>query len=226
MKTILITGGSEGLGYAIAKLLTTNNKVYLLARNEEKLKKSSKELNCSYKVCDVSDWKSISKAVSEIEKETSHIDILINNAGLWIQGPIQDNDPEKIREIINVNTLGPILMTKAVVPAMKKQKSGVIININSQAGLMAKAERSVYNASKWAITGFTKSMFQELIKDGIKVMGIYPSLMNTGMFEKIGITKNMDGALSVEDVAKAVEFMINQGEFTVFPEVGMMSTKY
>ncbi len=226
MKTVIITGGSEGLGYAIAKVLTQSYNVYLFARSESKLKEVSKELGCKYKVCDVSDWKAIEVAVAEVCQEAKTLDILINNAGLWLQGPIQDNDSARIKEVLEVNTLGPILMIKAVVPIMKSQKSGVIVNVNSQAGLMAKAERAVYNASKWAITGFTKSMFQELIKDGIKVMGVYPALMNTGMFDKVGITKNMDGALSVDEVAKTIEFMLTQGAFTVFPELGIMSTKY
>lgn len=226
MKTVLITGGSEGLGFAIAKLLSKNNTVYLLARNEDKLNTASKELNCNYKVCDVSIWEDVQKVVDEVINETGKIDVLINNAGLWVQGPIEENDPERIKDVINVNTLGPIYMTKAVVPIMKQQKSGIILNINSQAGLYGKAERSVYHASKWALTGFAKCMSQELQKHNIKVMSIHPAGMKTKFFEKAGIEKNQENMLDVNEVARTVEFMLNQGEYTVFPEVGMVNVKY
>lgn len=226
MKTVLITGGSEGLGFAIAKLLSKNNTVYLLARNEGKLKTASKELNCKYKVCDVSIWEDVKKTVDEVFNETGKIDILINNAGLWIQGPIEDNDPEKIRDVINVNTLGPIFLTKAIAPIMKKQQSGIILNINSQAGLCGKAERAVYHASKWALTGFAKSMLQELQKDNIRVMSIHPAGMKTKFFENAGIEKNQENMLDVNEVARTVEFMISQSESTAFPEVGMLNIKY
>lgn len=225
MRTILITGGSTGLGYAIAKLLSKTDNVYILSRSKEPLIRVSKELNCNYKVCDVTNWESIKQAVAEITQETSKLDVLINNAGLWIQGPLEDNDPSKIKNVIDVNTLGPILMTKAVVPIMRKQNAGTILNVISQSGLYGKEERSVYHASKWALTGFTKSLYMELTKHNIKVMGFYPGGMATDFFDKAGYVKDKSKMLEVHDVAKTIEFMLNQSEFTMFPELGMQSIK-
>jgi len=112
-------------------------------------------------------------------------------------------------------------MTKAVVPAMKQQKSGLIININSQGGLYAKAERSVYTASKWAVTGFTKAMQPELAPFGIAVTGIYPGMLKTDMFNKMGIDKDMSKGLDTKEVAKTVEFLLSFDTPTTFPEIGI-----
>ena len=166
-KTILISGGSDGLGKALAEKLVRNNKVIILANNAEKTEKVAKELGTDFVVADVSNYQNIRSAVEEIIKRHKTIDCLINNAGLWIEGALENNDPEQIAKVMAVNATGSILLTHAVLPHMKENKKGRIINVISQAGLGAKAERSVYNASKWAMTGFTKSLAQELIPSNI-----------------------------------------------------------
>ena len=217
MKTILITGGSDGLGKALAARLAPNNKVIILSPHEDKLRAVAEELGCEYKVCDVRDYAQVEKTMNEI----GVVDVLINNAGLWIEGPLDQNDPARIHEVLEVNTLGTINCTKAVIPTMKQQKSGRILNIISQAGLNAKAERTVYNASKWAVTGFTKSLQEELSPFGIAVTGLYPGKLKTNMFSKMGIDKNMDGALDTDEVAKTVEFILSLDSSTLLPEVGI-----
>ena len=154
-KVVIITGGSEGLGKAIAERLVKRYRIIILARDRKKLAEAAKKLDCKFLVCDITNEKQVKKAVGDIIKKFGRIDCLVNNAGLFITGFLEDNDPNKIREVVEVNVLGTILMTKAVLPFMKKENSGLIINISSQAGISARSERSVYNASKWAITGFT-----------------------------------------------------------------------
>lgn len=217
MKTILVTGGSDGLGKAIAARLAPNNKVIILSPNKEKLQAVAEDLGCEHNVCDVRDYAQVEKVVNEI----GAIDCLVNNAGLWIQGPLAENDPQRIHEVIEVNTLGVINMTKAVIPTMKQQKSGLIININSQGGFYAKAERSVYTATKWAITGFTKAMQPELAPYGIAVTGIYPGMMKTDMFSKMDIEKDMSKGLEPDEVAKTIEFLLTFEKPTIFPEIGI-----
>jgi len=217
MKTILITGGSDGLGKSIAARLAKNNKVIILSPSEDKLRATAQELGCEYKVCDVSEY----TQVEEVVKEIGNIDCLVNNAGLWIEGPLDENDPQRIRAVLEVNTLGVINMTKAVIPSMKSQKSGLIINVISQAGLHAKEDRSVYTAAKWAITGFTKSIQAELAKSGIGVTGLYPGKLKTDMFSKMGIEKDMSNGLDTDEVAKTVEFLLSFDKMTAFPEVGI-----
>ncbi len=220
-KVVVISGGSDGLGREIAQKLASDYSVILLAHDSVKLKQTAKELGCDFLVCDISSEKEIESAVSAIEKKYQRIDCLINNAGLWIEGGIDQSDAEKIKEVIAVNTTGTILLTQKVVPIMKKQKNGFIINVVSQAGLYAKADRSVYTASKWAITGFTKSIQEELSKYHIRVTGLYLGKMKTKMFEKMGLKKDMNNALDTKEVAATVAFLLSTGEEVVFPEIGI-----
>lgn len=220
-KTILITGGSEGLGKAIASKLASTCQVVILARSEENLKNTSKEIGCDFELCDISDATQIEKTVKKFTEKYGRIDALINNAALWIQDELEKNDASRIKEVVDVNTTGTMLVTKAVIPIMKKQKDGLIINIISQAGFNAKAERSVYTATKWAITGFTKSLQSELSKYGIRVTGLYPGKMKTGMFAKMGITKDMSEALDPAEVARVIEFLLETDPQVTFPEIGI-----
>lgn len=224
-KIIVITGGSDGFGEASANILANENDVILLARNEERLKKISKKLGCSYYVCDVTNYIQMENVVEQIIEKFGRIDVLINNAGIIVEGLLQDNKSEDIINTINVNTTGTILMTKVVLPTMIKQNSGLIINVISQGGLKARAERSVYNASKWAITGFNKSLQLEVSKNNIRITGFFPGKLNTNMFEKIGLHKDMEDALGVEKVAQALKFVVDADDEVLIPEFGMINIK-
>src|SRR4051812_8449053 len=112
MKTVIITGGSEGLGKTLASRLTSQYRVIIISRNADTLAHVTKEIGCEYRACDVRDYSQIEVVVKEIGK----IDCLINNAGIWLQGALDETDPERIREVLEVNTLGTINFTKAVIP--------------------------------------------------------------------------------------------------------------
>jgi len=117
--------------------------------------------------------------------------------------------------------LGAINVSKAVTPAMKENKDGLIININSQAGINYKAERVVYNASKWGLTGFTKSLQPELAKYGIRVTDVMPGMMITDMFKKMDIEKNMANGLDTKEMARLIRFIIDTPKDVMIPEVGI-----
>lgn len=221
MKTIVITGGSDGLGKTLTGTLAKGNNVIILATNEEKMKFVAEENNCSYKVCDVSNYEMVEKAISEIIEEYNKIDVLINNAGLWIQEELDTNDSDRIKSVIEVNLLGTINVSKAVIPSMKENKDGLIININSQAGINHKAERVVYNASKWGVTGFSKSLQDEVAKYGIRVTDVMPGMMKTDMFNKMNISKNMANGLDTKEVARLIQFIIDTPSDVMIPEVGI-----
>lgn len=221
MKTIVITGGSDGLGKTLTETFTKGNNVIILATNEEKMNLVAKENNCSYKVCDVSNYKMVKKAINEIIKKYNKIDVLINNAGLWIQEELDTNDYNRIQNVIAVNLLGTINVSKAVIPNMKQNKDGLIININSQAGINHKAERVVYNASKWGVTGFSKSLQDEVAKYGIRVTDVMPGMMKTEMFSRMNIEKNMANGLDTKEVARLIKFIIDTPSNVMIPEVGI-----
>ena len=220
-QVIVITGGSDGLGKEIAKKLSRQNDVVIVSHNKEKLEVVAREIGCDLQVCDVTKYQEIFEAVKSIVNKYGRIDCLVNNAGVWIEGELDENNEQQIEETFQVNILGVINFAKAVIPQMKKQKTGRIINIISQAGLYAKAKRSVYGASKFALSGFTKALEDELAGYGIGVMGIYPGKMNTRLFEKVGIEKKMDDAINPEDVAKTIEFILSFDNSVVFPEIGI-----
>ena len=221
MKTIVITGGSDGLGKTLTETFAKENNVIILATNEEKMKLVAEENNCSYKVCDVSNYEMVEKAISEIIEEYNKIDVLINNAGLWIQEELDTNDSDRIKSVIEVNLLGIINVSKAVIPSMKANKDGLIININSQAGINHKAERVVYNASKWGVTGFSKSLQDEVAKYGIRVTDVMPGMMKTEMFSRMNIEKNMANGLDTKEVARLIKFIIDTPSDVMIPEVGI-----
>jgi NADP-dependent 3-hydroxy acid dehydrogenase YdfG len=216
-KVIVITGGSDGLGKTLANDLSKDNKVIILATNEERLKQVATDNNCIYKVCDVRDYKKVLECINEIGK----IDVLINNAGLWIQEELDYNDSNRIESVVDVNLLGVINCSKAVIPVMKENKDGLIININSQAGINHKAERVVYNATKWGVTGFTKSLQDEVAKYGIRVTNVMPGMMKTDMFKKLNIEKNMANGVDTKEVARLIRFIIETPNDVMIPEVGI-----
>ncbi|MFA5931515.1 MAG: SDR family oxidoreductase [archaeon] len=221
-KIIVISGGSDGLGKEIASILSKNNKVIILSPTLKKLQKVSKKINCNYAVCDVSSFEQCKNTINKIIKKYKRIDYLINNAGLWIEGELESNSPERIQKVIEVNLNGLIYLTKSVIPIMKKQKKGTIININSQGGMYSKkAKRSVYCATKWGVNGLTQSLQPELAIYGIRVMGIYPGRLNTKMFEKMGIKKDLKNSLEPSEIAKLIEFITTLKETTNIPELGI-----
>lgn len=220
MKTIVITGASDGLGKALAEKLAPGHKVIILARNQAALKEIAERINCSYYVCDVRDAKQVAATFDKISAEHGKIDILVNSAGVIVNGELVDTPDETIEDVITTNTLGTIYTTKAALIRMKAQKEGQIINVVSTAGITAKATRSIYNASKWAITGFTKAIQEEAAEYNVRVSGFYPGTIRTKLFAKAGLPLN-GRALTTEQAVKAIEFIINTDEDVLIPELGI-----
>lgn len=219
-KVIVITGGSDGLGKSIAEQLSNNN-IIIISNNKEKLIKVSKELKCNYKYCDVTDYNQVDKTIKEIVNEYTKIDVLINCAGIWLAGDLTETDYDKISKCIDVNTKGPIYMTKAVLNSMYQRKEGLIINVCSQASFDNDDFSVVYNASKWAMRGFNRSIQKDISKKGIKVTGFYPGFMQTDIFKKAGNDYDTSTGLETYKVAKAIEFIINCDNDVIIPEFGI-----
>ncbi|MDD5050704.1 MAG: SDR family NAD(P)-dependent oxidoreductase [Candidatus Pacebacteria bacterium] len=221
MKTILISGGSEGLGRAMAEKFAKKYKVIILCRDEKKTSEVAKEIGCDHVIGDVSDYKTLEKAVAGVIGKYKTIDYLINNAGILVEGSIENNTPEDIQRVMNVNTVGTMFLTKAVLPFMKKEKKGRIINVISQAGLTATSERVVYNTSKWAITGFTKSLTMDCKPFGISVVGFFPGLIKTAFWKKQNSKRDLTSGMEPEEVARAMEFILETPEHLAIPELGI-----
>lgn len=213
-KTVLVSGGNSGLGFEIAKQLVKNNyQVIILGKDKNKLIQATKKLasaSVSYLVCDLRSFRNIKK----IETQINHVDILINCAGIIAYRPLDQQDPENIQDIINVNLLGTIFLTKAVYSYMKKRNEGLIFNVSSTSGLPTGggAGESVYIASKFGVTGFTEALKKdvEVEKLNIKVLGFYPGGMNTKLFAKSGTPKDTSNYMDPKEVAKIAIFMIER----------------
>lgn len=220
MKTIIITGGSDGLGQALAEKLSSDNKVIILARNEAAMQEIAQRTGCSYYVCDVRDAKQVADTFEKISRKHHKIDVLINNAGVIVNGELVDIPDETIENVIATNTLGTIFAAKAALTRMKEQKEGLIVNVVSTAGITAKATRSIYNASKWAITGFTKALQEEAADYNVRVTGFYPGTIRTNLFAKAGLPLN-GKALTTEQAVKAIEFVLSCDDEVLVPEIGI-----
>ncbi len=223
-KVVVITGGNSGVGKATAKILAKKHKVVILGKNVKEVEKTSKEFKCDGIICDITSVEQVQNAFDQIIKKHKKVDCLINCAGVWIKDKIEENKPEDIKNVILVNTFGTILTTNILIPQLKKQKHGRIINVSSQAGLTAKPERSVYNASKWAVTGFTKCMQLDLAPHNISVVGFYPGFIHTDLFEK-GKDKRTDfrTAMKVEQPAEALAYLVNADDDLVINSSEMQS---
>lgn len=170
-KVVLITGGSSGIGKSIGEFLNTKNyKVYGTSRNPSKLS----NFPFALVKLDVTQNDTIKSAVAEILKREGRLDILINNAGMGITGPIEETPEEEITKAFDTNYFGVINVTKAVLPQMRKQGGGLIINITSIAGYMGLPFRGIYSATKGALELTTEAFRMELKPFNIKMTNVAP----------------------------------------------------
>lgn len=220
MKTIVITGGSDGLGKALAETLAATNKVIIIARNQAALHAIATGIGCSYYVCDVRNAAQVAQTFTQITKDHGKIDVLINNAGVIVNGELDQIPDETIENVITTNTLGTIYAAKQAFARMKQQKEGLIINVVSTAGLTAKATRGIYNASKWAVTGFTKALQEEAADYNVRVTGFYPGTIKTDLFAKAGLPRS-GKALTTEQAVRAIEFVLSCDDEVLIPEIGV-----
>ncbi len=170
-KIVLITGGSSGIGKSIGEFLTDKGfKVYGTSRNPEKIMDSKFPLVAM----DVRNTETIVSAVNQVIEKEGKIDIVINNAGVGITGPLEETPASEIKNNFETNLFGPIEVMKAVLPQMRKQKSGLIINVTSIAGYMGLPFRSVYSASKGALELITEGLRMEVKAFGIEITNLAP----------------------------------------------------
>lgn len=204
-QVICITGGANGLGRELAANFSSKNKVIILDIDPN-TKIIANQLGCDYQICDISDFDKLSNSIKNIINKYKKIDCFINNAGIYIDGAIETNDPKLIKKVFEINCLGQIFATNILISIYKKQKNGVIININSTAGLHPKSFNSVYHASKAAMTSFSKSIQLEIKNTPIKIINIHPGSMKTKFTQ--GLRTNTCHSLHPEEVVKTINFIL------------------
>lgn len=192
---ILVTGASRGIGKTIAKSLQPYGNVYVTARNENDLKKFGEGM---YFVCDLSNEKDLIK-LGDFTKEKG-IDILVNNAGDYVYCGIENTEIEKLNTMLSVNLKAPIYLMRSVVPHMKENHFGRIINIGSISGVMGEAYASMYSATKAGLVGLSKATGLELAEFGITVNTINPGWVDT----ELGKTSIEDSEFSEEEILESI----------------------
>ena len=181
-KVWFITGCSTGFGRELSKyLLEDDYKVVVTARNVEQIQDliEINKANALALTLDVNEKKQVEAAVKKAEEHFGKIDVLVNNAGFGYFGAIEESDEAEVRSMFETNFWGLSQMTRAVLPKMREQKSGTIVNISSIGGLVAFPGVGYYNATKFAVNGFSEALQQELAPLGIDVIIVEPSGFRT-----------------------------------------------
>lgn len=204
----VVTGASSGIGLATAKALGARGaKVALLSRSTELLNELSKELGDALPVtADVTDFPGLKVAIQTVHSHFGRIDGLINNAGRSYGASVEEVDPAAFDEIFHLNVLAPIVAMQAVIPIMRAQGSGSIVNVNSGTAFMTIPHYSVYSASKRALLGFSLTAREELAGDGIVVSEVYPAVTDTN-FGKNRLATGGSGPASDYSKGDSPEFV-------------------
>lgn len=196
MKTVLITGTSKGIGLETALTFgRAGYKVFATMRNPEaasdfKQKINNESMDITISKMDVDSDTSVKQCMEAIMQKDGAIDILVNNAGIERHGSVEEMSISDFQAIINTNYLGVLRCTKAVLPNMRKNKNGCIINIASVAGQIANSPLGGYAASKHALEAISEALAQEVKPFNIRVAIIEPGIINTQMANDIAVNEN------------------------------------
>jgi 3-oxoacyl-[acyl-carrier protein] reductase len=223
-KTALVTGASQGIGEAIAKLLAQQGaRVVLAARNEEKLKSLAAYIDaaggCARPLAlDVSAPETFGERLKSLPEDFANIDILVNNAGITADNLLARMSLEDWEKVLRTNLTGAFALTKEMLRGMMKRRWGRVINVSSVVGMMGNAGQANYAASKAGLIGFSKSLARELGSRNITVNVVAPGYIETAMTEGLpaAAKEELTGAIalkrlgSVDDIAWAVLFLASE----------------
>lgn len=190
-KVVVITGGTRGIGFEVAKLFKKNKaEVIIFGSKEETVSKAIEKLNAmnlnvSGYYPNLKDYSLVEKTIKDIIRKYGHIDILINNAGITSSKKIEDTTIEEFNNIMAINVNAMFYMIKAVVPYMKENNGGVILNTSSMVSIYGQPIGVGYPTSKFAVNGLTKSLARELGKYKIRVNAVAPGVINTDMVSSL-----------------------------------------
>ncbi|MBN1618838.1 SDR family NAD(P)-dependent oxidoreductase [Candidatus Dojkabacteria bacterium] len=216
--TVLITGYTDGLGKLLAiNLAKRNFHIIIHGRNQDKAQAVIEELKAinpkgKYEtiICDFNKPQEIADKFGKINT----LDILINNAGVWAEGNTVDITPERIIELVNVNLLACLIVTRVLLPVLKKSNFGQILNVSSIGGVELPSGyfHTIYTATKFGVQAFSEALAKEFDNSNIRVMGYYPGGMNTKFFKKSGFDykENEPWMFDPQESVDAMIFMLTR----------------
>jgi len=240
-KVALVTGASSGIGEATALALAREGAAVALgARRADRLESLRERIEgdggrAAAIEVDVSDEAAARSFAESAREELGGLDILVNNAGLMLLGPVTGADTEEWRRMVDVNILGLLYCTHAVLPVMAEQGSGHIVNLSSVAGRNANLGSAVYNFTKWGVGGFSEALRQEALHAGIRVTIIEPGFVQTELqghnqnpmvVEQIEKMEQQIGdLLQAEDIADAIVYAVTRPQHVAINEVLVRPTR-
>ncbi len=222
----VITGGSSGIGFAVARAaLAEGMRVAIAARNQEKLAHAVAELKKEAKGedrlmairTDVSVAAQVEAMVRETVDRWSRVDLLVNNAGIGQSAPIEEMSEADWDRVQSVNLKGAFLCMKAVLPVMKWQRSGYIVNISSLAGKEGTGGLAAYSASKFGLIGLTESLLEEGVAHQIRATAICPGYVATPMVA--GVSVPPEEMIPPEDIGKIIIGLLHLSPVTIIKEI-------
>ncbi|MBM4176461.1 MAG: SDR family oxidoreductase [Ignavibacteria bacterium] len=224
-KVIWVTGGSSGIGQAIAKnFAKINCKVYISSRRNTELERTAKQFSKEkLKVhplpCNVASETNVSAVAKQIFRESDKIDCLVNCAGITSFKDAIDSSNREIKDIVNTNLLGSIFCMKAVLPDMMKKKSGLVINISSIAAEKIYTGSAAYSASKAGIVVFSKVVREEIRESGVKIVNVLPGPTETQMWSQQQRKESSHLMMKPDDLAHIIVSIFLQPDDVVTEEI-------
>jgi len=226
-KNIIITGGSLGIGKETAKSLVDKGaNVLITGRSEKRLQQAKLYTNARILEFDIADFDNISNNATKcLDILDGRVDVLVNNAGIGVRRSVEELNIDDFLKVFNVNVFGLSLFTKEIIPSMKAQKSGTIINIGSTASLKGYKNGSIYSSSKFAVRCLTQCWQAELRPFNIRVCQVNPSEVTTafGNTERVE-REEIHNKLSVREISHAIVSAIQMDERGFINELNVWAT--
>lgn len=228
---VCITGASRGLGASLAKAFDARGaRLVLAARTADQLVEVAASCrDAATFPCDVRDPERVAALVAFAVERFGRLDVMVNNAGLAVYGPVLDSTPDDVDRMIDTNVKGVIYGSQAALRVMEDQQSGLIVNVSSIAGKLHLPNEAVYNASKWAVNGFTGTLRLEANRFGVKVTCACPGGIDTpfwdGMERYPFPTDKIEPGrdfMSPDEVAESIVQVAETSDRYVVPEIVML----
>jgi NADP-dependent 3-hydroxy acid dehydrogenase YdfG len=240
-RVAVVTGASSGIGEATARALAREGfAVALAARREERINELAEEISGGGGKAlaiptDVADPDAAAALITTTKAELGSVDVLINNAGVMLLGPLLGADLEHWQRMVHVNLLGLIYCTHHALPIMQEQGGGHVVNVSSVAGRTARLGSGVYNATKWGVGAFSESLRQEALNYNVRVTIVEPGYVDTELqghnehpmvVERMAKDKEQIGkVLEADDIANAIVYAVTQPEHVSINEVLVRPTR-
>jgi NADP-dependent 3-hydroxy acid dehydrogenase YdfG len=240
-KVCVVTGASSGIGAATARRLAgAGAAVALGARREDRIQELAGEIEAAggralAVKTDVTDEPQARALIEAARSELGGLDVLVNNAGVMLLGPVAGADTEEWRRMVNLNLLGLFYCTHAALPIMGEQGSGDIVNVSSVAGRTARAGVAVYNATKWGVGAFSEALRQEVLHANVRVTVVEPGAVDTELADHVTnplarqaidrMRKEMKAPLVADDIANAILYAVSQPQHVSVNEILVRPTE-